>query len=79
MHLFELIRRQKKAQQKKLLKNIDVYFSTIDYAMMSDFKDKYWKKLFDYIIIDEAAQAINFSIISVLKFGKRVILAGDHK
>ena len=47
--------------------------------MMSDFKDKYWKKLFDYIIIDEAAQAINFSIISVLKFGKRVILAGDHK
>ena len=34
--------------------------------------------LFDYIIIDEAGQALNFPSLGVLMYSQRCIFAGDH-
>ena len=37
------------------------------------------KRLFDYVLVDEAGQALNYLLYISLIHGKRVIFAGDHK
>lgn len=60
------------------LETSQVVFSTLCSSYAPLFHKLFEKKLFDYVIIDEAAMSsIPFTMMA-MKFGKKVIFAGDH-
>ena len=75
--LRELAKEEKKRQklaQAKTLETASVICSTLAGALSFALKNEE----FDVVVVDEAAQALECSVLGIVVKGKKLVLAGDH-
>lgn len=77
------LRQLESAQVNQVLSNADVICCTLtsaaDKTLRKYIHNQLQDKLFDMLVIDECAQAIEPACWIAIQFAKRLVLAGDHK
>lgn len=65
----------------QIFEKSNVFFMTLSMNFLSNYFKRYLDELekkIDYVIIDEAGQALHFMTIMGIHIGEKIILAGDH-